>query len=133
MKIVLLLATLIVFSCQQKKDKKIELQQEKVAINQKEAKELAENLNQAPSKKSAALSVYHSESFETPNVGWGYSIFEGTKEIIHQPHIPAIQGNQGFATKEISERVAKEIIRKLDLGIMPPTLSVDEMQKLGAI
>ena len=85
--------------------------------------------NQTVSKKSK----YRFESFETPNVGWGYSIYEGTKEFIRQPHIPAIQGTQGFATKDQADRVAKEVVRKLDNGIMPPTLSVDEMRKLGAI
>lgn len=88
-----------------------------------------ENGTQTVSKKSK----YRFESFETPNVGWGYSIYEGTKEFIRQPHIPAIQGTQGFATKDQADRVAKEVVRKLDNGIMPPTLSVDEMQKLGAI
>lgn len=86
-----------------------------------------------PAPKNNPKSKYRFESFETPNVGWGYSIYEGSKEFIRQPHIPAIQGTQGFATKDQADRVAKEVVRKLDNGIMPPTLSVDEMRKLGAI
>lgn len=86
-----------------------------------------------PAPKNNSKSKYRFESFETQNVGWGYSIYEGSKELIRQPHIPAIQGTQGFATKDQADRVAKEVVRKLDNGIMPPTLSIEEMRKLGAI
>lgn len=137
MKFRYLFLVFLLFSCSEtpKSDEEIDnLDQEveEVIIEKESIDSLPpspENGTQTVSKKSK----YRYESFETPNVGWGYSIYEGSKELIRQPHIPAIQGTQGFATKDQADRVAKEVVRKLENGIMPPTLSVDEMRKLGAI
>ena len=64
---------------------------------------------------------------------WGYDIYKEGKLFIHQPSIPAMPGNTGFATKEAAEKVAKKIIDKIKIGEIPPTISIEEMKKMGAI
>lgn len=64
---------------------------------------------------------------------WGYDIYNGTRLFIHQPTIPAIPGNKGFLTKQAAEKVAKRIIEKLHKSESPPTITIDEMKKMGVI
>lgn len=64
---------------------------------------------------------------------WGYDIYNSGKLFVHQPSIPAMPGNKGFATKAAAEKVAKKVIEKIGKGENPPTVSVDEMKQLGAI
>jgi hypothetical protein len=61
---------------------------------------------------------------------WGYDIMMDGKLFIHQPFAPGIHGNRGFSTKEKAERAAKLVIEKINNGIMPPSLSVDEVQAI---
>ena len=65
------------------------------------------------------------------NTGWGYQIFDGSKMLINQEHIPAVQGTKGFETKEHAEIAAKFILNKIDNGIFPPTISPQELDSLG--
>ena len=67
------------------------------------------------------------------SLGFGYDIFQGEQLMIHQPHIPAIQGNRGFGTSEEAQRVAELVIGKLEQGVMPPTVSLEELEALGVI
>jgi len=74
---------------------------------------------------------YSYEAFETPGIGWGYKIFEYGKLFINQPHIPAVQGNKGFSTQEDANKTAEFAISKMQNGIIPPTISVAELDSLG--
>ena len=67
------------------------------------------------------------------NKTWGYDICNNNKPIIHQPSIPALQGNNGFATKTAAEKVAKKVIEKINKGENPPTITIDEMKKMGVL
>ncbi len=68
-----------------------------------------------------------------PQTGWGYDILDSNRLLIHQPHIPAVQGLRGFKSKDDAIKVAQEVAWKLQRGIMPPTLSEDEMRTLGVL
>lgn len=63
--------------------------------------------------------------------GWGYNISEKGKRIIDQQTIPGVPGNQGFRTSEEAQKVAELVIEKLEKGAFPPTVSEEELQKLG--
>lgn len=65
--------------------------------------------------------------------GWGYQVFDGKKLILNQDHIPAIQGNIGFSNKDDAQKTAVYIIEKLEKGIFPPTLSIDELDSLKVL
>jgi hypothetical protein len=63
--------------------------------------------------------------------GWGYYIMENGKRIIDQQTIPGASGNLGFETSEDAQKVAELVIRKLESGNFPPTVTEEELGKLG--
>jgi len=63
--------------------------------------------------------------------GWGYDIFQNGQLYIHQPHIPAISGIQSFRSEADAQACAELAIHKVKNGVVPPTLSVHEMDSLG--
>lgn len=75
---------------------------------------------------------HHQYSFETTVFsseygGYGYAIHQGGKLIIHQPIVPAIAGSQGFSMKQQAQQVAALVVAKLEKGLMPPTVTTDEV------
>jgi len=70
---------------------------------------------------------------DAPNHTFCYDVYADGKLMIHQTSIPAMPGNEGFKTKADAEKVAKLVIAKIKNGEMPPTESIEEMQKLGVI
>ena len=66
-------------------------------------------------------------------IGWGYDFYDDGKLIVHQSHIPAIQGNYGFQTKGKAEKTAEYLLKKLNDGIFPPMISVDELDSLDVL
>lgn len=53
--------------------------------------------------------------------------------MVHQASIPGMSGNKGFATKKDATKVAELVIEKMQKGIMPPTVTKEELQKLKLI
>lgn len=83
---------------------------------------------------SPIADVYHSETFETTGQkGWGYRIMLNGELYINQPHIPAIQGNKGFSNPVFAKKTADYAILKIEQGIIPPTLTVEELDSLGVL
>lgn len=62
--------------------------------------------------------------------GWGYDIYNNNKRFIHQPHIPALRGNQHFKKKEDALAVGKAVIKKIEKGLIPPSLSKIEVDSI---
>lgn len=67
------------------------------------------------------------------NNTYGYDVFIDNKLKIHQENIPGLAGKEGFKTKELAEKVAKLVIEKINNGIMPPSISIEEMKQLKVI
>ena len=65
-----------------------------------------------------------------PDKTFCYDIFVDGKLLIHQPSIPGLAGKLGFALKSDAEKVASLVIRKLEHGIMPPTIEPRELDSL---
>lgn len=84
-------------------------------------------LNESCKKTSDSLSFKIIDGIEHT---YGYDIYKNNQKIIHQPSIPCIKGNKGFAKKEDAEKVAKIVIEKIRKGEMPPTLTIQEMKNL---
>ena len=63
--------------------------------------------------------------------GFGFEILRGTNPLIIQPHIPAIQGIKGFNTKDQASIIGNYMIYKINHGIMPPSISVQDLDSLG--
>lgn len=76
---------------------------------------------------------YSYQTINNHEAGWGYQILKGDKVYINQPHIPAVQGVNGFATEEKARITAEFALYKISNGIMPPTLSKLELDSLGVL
>jgi hypothetical protein len=61
---------------------------------------------------------------------YGYEILVNNRLLIRQPTIPGLPGNKGFARKSDAEKVARLVIKKLQKGIMPPTIETKELDNL---
>jgi len=67
------------------------------------------------------------------NGTFGYDILIEGRTTIHQPSIPGMSGNNGFRTKEQAERTAKFVISKIQKNIMPPTITIQELDSLKVL
>jgi hypothetical protein len=77
--------------------------------------------------------------FETDTVdgsgqsGWGYDIYINDKRMIRQSHIPAVEGVQTFESKSDAGKVAGLVTYKLKNQIMPPSVSIEELDSLEIV
>src|SRR6195952_3040598 len=74
--------------------------------------------------------VYQFEIIPAPNNTWGYDIQKDNKLFIHQPNRPGLPGNEGFRPKKKAIKVAQLVIAKIKKGMMPPTISNEELLAL---
>ena len=101
-----------------------------------------ENQPTAPDKKPAvqfpaadqfANSKLSCKIIPAANKTWCYDILADGKMMIHQPSAPGLPGNEGFKTKAAAQKVADLVIQKIKNGEMPPSITKEEMQKIGAL
>lgn len=78
-----------------------------------------------------ALPLYTFEVFHSIDSTYGYRILKSGKLFIHQPQIPALPGNKGFQTKELATKCAELVIDKIQDGILPPTITIEELKSLS--
>lgn len=135
----------ILFSCNNSTDESKNEGKDSVTLNtqvgmsheEMEMKEMAEmQKNQAPKEspyKNAKIDIKVFENKEASLTGFGYDILIYDALYVHQPHIPAINGNRGFKTKEQATRAAEFVIYKIRNNIMPPSMSVQELDSLGTL
>ena len=64
---------------------------------------------------------------------FGYDIFLHGTVFIHQPSCPGLPGNDGFATEEDAMKVTELVINKIRNNEFPPTVTIEELQKLGVL
>ena len=67
------------------------------------------------------------------NKTFGYDVLVNGKTFVHQPSIPAIPGNNGFATKEKARKVADFVVKKIRKNEMPPTVTIEDLNKMGVL
>ena len=67
-------------------------------------------------------------TFQNADGTWGYDILSAGKVLIHQPDIPAIPGNKGFELETQATQLAQLVVRKINAGIMPPSVSSEEVK-----
>ena len=117
---------LLLFSCSEKpaSEQVVDETEEKIFNH------VQNEQNQTTPSKPKASSNFTFFTHLQPE-GWGYSISEKGKRIIDQQTIPGVPGNQGFQTSEDAQKVAELVIEKLEKGVFPPTVSEEELQKLG--
>jgi len=92
------------------------------------------DVNKVESKTIEVISdSFSSIATFSPEFGWGYQILNNGELFINQPHIPSIQGNNGFETKTNAIKTAEFIIHKLENNIFPPTISPEELDSLNVL
>lgn len=64
---------------------------------------------------------------------FGYDILLNGKTLVHQPNIPGLPGNEGFTTKARAQKVAAFVIKKIRNNEMPPTVTMDDLNKMGVL
>jgi len=64
---------------------------------------------------------------------WGYDIYVFGELIIHQPHKPAVSGNEGFKTEDAARKTAELVVKKLKNNIMPPSITARELDSIGVL
>ncbi|MDX2174564.1 MAG: DUF4907 domain-containing protein [Bacteroidota bacterium] len=68
--------------------------------------------------------IVHSDST------YGYEILKNNTIYIRQLNIPAISGNKNFKSKIQAQKVADLVVSKLNSKIVPPTISISEIDSL---
>lgn len=64
---------------------------------------------------------------------FGYDIYQDGRLLVHQPVIPCVSGTRGFTKKTDAQKTALLVIQKIRRGIMPPTVSKNELQAIGVV
>lgn len=98
-----------------------------------EQKKVAPNTNYLSSEKDALSADISYKIISAPGNTWCYDIYVDGRLLIHQPNVPGLPGNEGFKTKDGAVKVAELVISKIKMGEMPPSISIEEMNKLGVI
>jgi hypothetical protein len=64
---------------------------------------------------------------------FGYRILLNRSPIIAQPNIPGLPGNAGFTDSVKAQKTANLILHKIRNNIMPPSVTVEELDSLGVL
>ncbi len=67
------------------------------------------------------------------NETYGYDILLYKRPLVHQPSIPGLPGNEGFATKERAQKVVEFVVKRIRKNEMPPTVSIEDLNKMGVL
>jgi hypothetical protein len=111
--ICIVLLTLLAFGCGKPKETTAELPAE-----------------ETPAADSAAVvtsASYRYQVIEAPEKTFGYDVYKDDVMFIHQPHIPGMPGVKGFEREDQARKAADLMIDKMKNGIVPPTLSEEEI------
>ena len=85
-------------------------------------------------KAEIEIRVYKNDTVKNSNLhGYGYDIYIFKSLNVHQPHIPAINGNRGFDTEVQAHKAAEFIVYKIRNNIMPPSVTPAELDSLGVL
>lgn len=63
------------------------------------------------------------------NGGWGYDILKNDKIYIHQPYIPAVEGEIPFRDRESARETGRLVISKIRKREIP-SVSREEIEKI---
>lgn len=91
------------------------------------------NIDSVRSLNSFQNSILTYKITEAKSKTWGYQIYSNRTLIIDQTVVPCIQGDKGFKNKESAKKVATFVIRKIRNGIIPPTITLKELQELKVL
>jgi hypothetical protein len=99
-----------------------------------EPKEVAKSSDTTKPKdnpyKNAKIDIV---TYKVDTLGWGYDILLWSSRYVHQPSIPALPGNRGFAEDSLARKAAEFIVKKIRNNIIPPSVTIQELDSLGVL
>lgn len=103
----------------------------KQEIKKEESKKTKQAIKQQKNPYSnAKISI---KIIPSVNKTFGYDILLYGRPLVHQPNIPGLPGNEGFTTKERAQKVAAFVVKKIRNNEMPPTVTIDDLNKMGVL
>jgi hypothetical protein len=72
----------------------------------------------------------HYEILTNKDSSYGYDVYVNGKLLVRQPSIPGMAGAKGFLRKADAKKVATLVIKKIQQGLMPPTIVKRELDSL---
>jgi uncharacterized membrane protein SpoIIM required for sporulation len=61
--------------------------------------------------------------------GWGYDILQGKRLIIHQPYMPAVNGQITFRDKNAARKTGQLVVKKIREKRLP-TININEINAI---
>jgi hypothetical protein len=61
--------------------------------------------------------------------GWGYDVFKNNKLYIHQPYIPAVEGQVPFQNRKSARKTGQIVVKKIR-NHESPALTRDEIKAI---
>ena len=122
---------LLLFSCSEEVDNGEDIVRQD--LNTEESSKPTDSTNSTTKSTSTSNGYTYNVVLNDSGNEWGYQLFQGNNMVIKQMHIPAIQGNYGFETKEKAEIAAQFVLNKLENNIFPPAISPEELDSLGVL
>ncbi len=98
--------------------------------NDNEPKPVSPKINSENSSVNSEIINIEVKTFEIDG-GWGYDIYVNNEKYIHQEHIPAVNGLFTFKSSSDANKVADLMVQKIQNKIIPPTISIEELNSLG--
>ena len=63
--------------------------------------------------------------------GYGYKVYVDGNLYISQPNIPAMSGTASFQNEADARKIAELAVSKINQGVMPPTITLEELKANG--
>jgi hypothetical protein len=83
-------------------------------------------------KEQIEIKVFSNDTTADSAIGgYGYNVYLHNTLYVHQPNMPAVNGNRGFKSAADAEKTAGLTAYKIMNNIMPPSLTVSELDSLG--
>lgn len=129
-----LITSIFIFSCSNAEQKNTLANEQKIETSKTELIEQQNaSTSQLPQIKSDKIEV---KTFEVKNKdnkiqGWGYDIYVDSKRMIHQPIVPAMQGNSPFKTEELALKVGLFAAEKLKHTGTLPSITAHDIDSIG--
>jgi len=101
-------------------------------LQNQQIRESQQNTNNKPTNPYANMALVV-ESIPAEKNTWGYKITANGRTIINQTNIPGFPGNLGFNLENNAVRAGEFVLSKIKKGQFPPTVTIDELNRLGVI
>jgi len=94
--------------------------------------------NRVEEKPASSVNPYKNADLKTeiisnPDGTFGYRVLLNGSPIIAQPNIPGLPGNAGFSDTVKAQKTARLILHKIRNNIMPPAVTIEELDSLGVL